>query len=114
MNNHDILRAVSITSDPRLVPILMNLVQLRYTDGFVDTVFYSLGSALRSALLKCAEHDYNCVWESVLRLKEAMPYNIECVGFCSQVQLDLLQKHKERLIIIKPLSEIAEIIKTIA
>ena len=79
----DATEAIATISNYALLPTLIKIAEVCFTDGFQDKSVRSLYSNLLDAIAKCARNDFDNVHTEMLKLRESIKENPEFRGFCS-------------------------------
>lgn len=94
----EVTDAISAMNDISLLPLLLDVVRLRFSDSFKDGSFHTLYNSLYKALSACAKIDFNLVWNSIDELKGELTTNLEAIGFRNTLQNDILESNTMSLI----------------
>ncbi|MGI6325509.1 MAG: hypothetical protein ACOX1U_00830 [Saccharofermentanales bacterium] len=90
----EVTEAISTIYDVSLLPLLLDVVRMRFADSFKDASFHSLYNSLQNALSNCAKSNFTLVWKSIDALKAELSQNIEAISFCNVLQANILEENK--------------------
>ncbi|MGB4657951.1 MAG: metallophosphoesterase [Mobilitalea sp.] len=109
----EVTEAISNINDKKLISLLLEASRLRFSEGFVDSSFHTLYSSLVKAFRNCAKSEFDIVNTEIKKLKENMRENLDCIGFCSMIEDDILEDNKEKLIKKWSTNEVTNVLQTI-
>ncbi|HBV86416.1 MAG TPA: hypothetical protein DEF42_07140 [Desulfosporosinus sp.] len=109
----EITEAISAIQDINLLPLLLDLVRLRFSDAFIVGSFHSLYGSLLKALTVCAKSNFELVWRSIDELKTELSSNLDAISFCNVLQNDMLESNKMSLVKELTIPEVKAILRTV-
>ena len=95
---NEITEAISLISDPTLLPLLVSTTKIRFSDGFEDEGFHTLYSSLYHAFSNCAKNDFEKTMKAIHQLKEELACCSEALSFCKMVEQEVIQENKMSLV----------------
>jgi len=88
--------AIKAVNDIHLLPQIVKLIKLQTSPGFKDVEAFGLSSALYSAVINIAEHNYDIVQENLSEILEKSPENQAAQAFCNSLLDEIKRQYYVR------------------